>query len=363
MNLNFGAPTRRIVIALAASAGLIAPVAAQAPAAHAAGTVRSALSLTAPSAAVYGSKITLSGVLWRYQTTTKIAGAKVTLQRANKGKTNWTTLTSINTSSTGTYQFSVTQGWAYDYRTVYAGNATYTTAVSPVRYPVVMQKLLLDSVKTISYDAGILRASGRLYPATGGRVYLQRYNPNTKAWASISSKVASGNYVTVDAKVGGSTGQYRLYVPMTYPYGAGVSAAKTFTHFAWRGVFKKPVLATGGTKNPEFEIDTTDPGRYTAYAIADETGSVWVDVNTSGCTRIDALFANFATELLGVRISNATTVLASTTMAPAIDDETPREAALSAVVGGVTDLRIQLTDGGAADYLDAALQSRVLCAN
>lgn len=144
MKNYFGAPARRIVIALAASAALIAPVAALAPAAHAAGTVRSAISLTAPSAAYYGTKITLSGVLWRYQTSTKIVGAKVTLQRASRGKANWTSIASLNTSSTGTYAFTVTQGLAYDYRTYYAGNATYTAAVSPVRYPVVMQRVFLE---------------------------------------------------------------------------------------------------------------------------------------------------------------------------------------------------------------------------
>jgi hypothetical protein len=363
MNRYLGAPARRILIALAASAALIPPAAALAPTAHAAGTVRSALSLTAPSAATYGTKITLSGVLWRYQTSTRIAGAKVTLQRATKGKTNWTAIASMNTSTTGTYQFSVTQGLAYDYRAYYAGSATYTAAVSPVRYPVVMQRLFLDSIKTVSYETGVLRASGRLYPATGGRVYLQRYNPSTKAWANIGSKVASGNYVSVDAKVGGSTGQYRLYVPMTYPYGAGLTAAKTFTHYVWRGVFKKPLLAKGGTGEPQFEVITEDPARAYAFALADPTGAAWADVNTAGCTRIALAVANFASETLSAKIKKADTTLASATVANAVNDDTPGVGSLAATIGSASKLRLELTDVGAVDYLDALLFSRVLCSN
>jgi hypothetical protein len=363
MRNYFGAPTRRIVIALAASAAVIAPTATLVPAAHAVGTVRSAVSLTAPSAAAYGTQITLSGVLWRYQTSTKIAGAKVTLQRATKGKTNWTAVSSINTATDGSYKFTVTQGLAYDYRTAYAGRATYTSAVSPVRYPVVMQKLFLDSIKPVSYETGVLRASGRLYPATGGRVYLQRYNPSTKAWASIGSKVASGNYVSVDAKVGASTGQYRLYVPMTYPYGAGLSAAKSFTHYVWRGVFKKPVIATGGTGEPVFEVIADDPEKAVAFALADTSGSAWADVNTSGCTRMVLQLANFSSESMGAKISKDSTTLTSTTVARATSDYAPGEATLYAVTGGAAKLRLELTDNGGADFLQGALRSRVLCAN
>jgi hypothetical protein len=361
MRINLGAVVRRTVVAVAGSAAVVVPVAASAPAAEAAGSVRSALSLSAPSAAPYGAKVTLSGVLWRYQTTTKIAGANVTLQRANKGKANWTSVTAVSTSSTGTYAFSVTQGLAYDYRTVYAGNATYTSAVSPVRYPVVMQRVFLDSVKTVNYQIGVLRATGRLYPASGARVYLQRYNPNTKAWTSIGSKVASGSSVTVDATVGGSTGQYRLYAPMTYPYGAGYSAAKTFSHYVWRGLFKKPVIADGGTNNPVFEVVTADADRYSAAAYADAGGSVWADVNTYACTRADVAILNFAREQLGAKITRAGTTIASATLGGA-NTATGMEI-LSVVTGGATKLRIELTDIGAGDSLDARIFSRALCAS
>lgn len=369
---NSGAPARRIAIALAASAALIAPVAAFAPAANAAGTAdpvlaagstRSAVSLTAPTAAPYGAQITLSGVLWRYGTQTKIAGSKVTLQRSLRGKNVWGSLASVNTAINGTYKFTVTQTVAYDYRAYYAGNATYTAAVSAVKYPVVMQKVLLDSVKTVSYDTGVLRGTGRVYPATANkRVYLQRYNPTTKAWGNIASKTTSGNTFSIDAKVGASTGQYRLSVPVTVPYGAGVSAARTLSHYVWRDLFKKPVLGEGGSAGYNWEVIAAG-GESFGATDADELGNVWIDLNTAGCTRYETVVGNFSSEQLSFRMLNGSTVLRALTIAAGPDELTPTEVDVVGSFGGATKVRVQFTDIGSQDYLMAMTYGRVLCAS
>lgn len=372
MTWNSGAPARRIAIALAASAALIAPVAAFAPAASAAGTAdpvlaagstRSAVSLTAPTAAPYGAQITLSGVLWRYGTQTKIAGSKVTLQRSLRGKNVWGNVAAVNTAINGTYKFTVTQTVAYDYRAYYAGTATYTAAVSAVKYPVVMQKVLLDSVKTVSYESGVLRGTGRVYPATANkRVYLQRYNPSTKAWVSIASKTTSGNTVSIDAKVGASTGQYRLSVPVTVPYGAGVSAARTMSHYVWRDLFKKPVLAHGGSAEASWEVIVAGGE---SFGVADglELGNVWADLNTAGCYRYETVVGNFSSEQLTFRMLNGSTAFRAMTIAPAADDGAPAEAHVVGTFGGATKVRLQFTDVGSQDYLMAMIYGRVLCAS
>ncbi|MFC0624812.1 hypothetical protein [Kribbella deserti] len=372
MTWNSGAPARRITIALAASAALIAPVLAFAPTANAVGTAdpvmaagstRSAVSLTAPTAAPYGAQIALSGVLWRYGTSTKIAGSKVTLQRSLRGKNVWGNVASINTTATGTYKFTVTQTVAYDYRAYYAGNATYTTAVSAVKYPVVMQRVLLDSVATVNYNTGILRATGRVYPATTGKqVYLQRYNPATKAWSNIAAKTTSGNTISVDAKVGGSTGQYRLSVPVTMPYGAGVSAARTLSHYVWRDVFKKPVLAKGGSEDYSWEIFREGP-YLVGFADALELGNVWVDLNTAGCTRYENVVGNDAEEPFTFRMLNGTTALRALNVAAGPDPETSGLAFVNGSFGGATKVRLQFTDIGNQDMLFAWMTGRVLCAN
>lgn len=364
MSGTTGATARRIAVALAASAGLIAPAVVLVPAAQAAGSVVSTISINAPTRVVYGTQFSVYGTLSRWKTTTKIPNAKVVLQRATHGQTNWTAISTTLTTSIGAYKFNITPTRAYDYRVAWAGNTTYTAARSAVRYPVVAQKVLLDSIKTIDADYGILRAYGRVYPTPvkGAAIWLQRYSPTLKTWVTIATTSAPGTtgYVGVSAKVAGSIATYRLAVPSKGLYAGNVSTSRTFSHYVWRGVFKK-AFATGGTGNPQVTVITDDADRALVQASAAASGSVWVDFSTSGCTGVDTIVANFATETLGAKVLKGTTVLGSSTIAATTPDGSYWQ--YQGTPGGASTLRVELTDNGTVDSLKAIIGGYVLCTN
>ncbi|MFC0625998.1 hypothetical protein [Kribbella deserti] len=238
------------------------------PAARAAGSVSSSLSLTAPASGVYGSTIKLTGMLWRTGTSTKLPNTLVYLQRSVRGQNKFGNLTTTRTSSTGTYAFSIRQAYAYEYRTYFAGSPTYRPAYSPVRYPVTNRYLGFSSIATIDAESGQLRATGQAIPAppAGTPVYLQRYSPESKTWAYLASgRTVTDGKVTVEAKQPGSIGSYRLAIGGLWPYGTGISATRRFAHYVWRGAFTKPAQVTGdGTFT--LSTPTQDPRRYAFYA-------------------------------------------------------------------------------------------------
>jgi hypothetical protein len=286
---------------LKVAAGLIAvatflPVVATTPA-QAAGSVRSAVSLTGPAAGNYGARVALTGKLWRYGTRTVISGQPVVLQRSVHGRNVWGNLTSTRTSSTGTFAFGITLNGVYDYRTVYAGSATYTSAVSGTVFPAVRRAVFFDSIKTTDpgYDdsgAGIVKASGRAYPVLpeGVPVYLQRYNAGNRTWSSIGVTRANGSAsFAVSGRVRGSIAYYRLQVAARAPYYPGTSRHVRFAHYVWRGVYHRPVLTSGGYLQPWYRtipVTSQNPYRSSAEIGADRGGNSWVDVNTTGCVRM-----------------------------------------------------------------------------
>lgn len=363
-----GARVRRILTGTATAAAVVVPLALAAPAAQAgqtAGSVVSAVSLTAPTAAPYGSQISLTGTVWRYQTTTRIAGAPVVLQRSAHGRNTWATLKTTRTATNGTFAFTVTQTLAYDYRAYYPGSTVYRAGVSAVRYPIVMQKVLFDGIATTDSDEGLLRGTGRVYPAppSGSLVYLQRYDAGANSWRSIGSARSTGSAnVAVSAKVGGSTGYYRLHAPTRAPYGAGTSAARKFSHYVWRGIFNKPVLAHGGAGEPEFGVITELQDRTLGVMLANPGGHVWADVNTNSCLRLVAIGLNATGEASALRVLNGATVLGSATVAGGNDEEPGESAPVEVSVGGLSKVRVMLIDTGASEPLDAAVFVGALCA-
>ena len=91
-------------------------------------------SLTAtasPTTVKLSQSFTISGTL--SAGTTRIAGAKITLQNSTDDAT-WNNVTTTATDATGNYQFSNTESATniYYYRTAYDGNATYDNATSNV---------------------------------------------------------------------------------------------------------------------------------------------------------------------------------------------------------------------------------------
>lgn len=233
---------RRIACAAAliTLTGLLVPTSS-----YAAGSVRSAVSLTGPTAGTYGSTIVLRGTLWRYRTSTRIANATVYLERSPHGRGTWAGVKAAKTNSAGGFAFPVGLTAPYDYRVRFYGSRTYTGALSNVRYPVVLRKVLLDSLATTDGNTGALRATGRLFPAPPTRTPVYLYRWTGSGWAWLATGYSSGNSVTVNATRPGSVAAYRLTVAARAPYGAGQSAARWYAHYVWRGAFHRPYSGTG----------------------------------------------------------------------------------------------------------------------
>lgn len=282
---------------IVASAVLLAPIVATAsPPAQAAGTVASAISLSAPASGTYGSNITLQGRLWRYGTSYGIGGALVWLQRKPHGQRTWANIKNARTASNGNYAFAVTQTGAYDYRTVYTGSVTYRVAISPTRYPVTNQRLTLESIITANADAGTVRATAYVYPLppNGLPVYLQRWNSEAAVWHNLAIGRTSGGKVTVSVNRPGSVNAYRLVIPARSPYGPGITAAKWFAHYVWRGALVKGVTLFAGhgavvvptaAQNPRRDRATQDTEHqyFTRFRV-DSTGCKRAQTTSSGPT-------------------------------------------------------------------------------
>lgn len=319
--------------------------------------------LSGPRAATYGTTITLSGYL-RDATGQPLRGATVAIQRSPRNRNQWRTFTT-QTVGLGNFEVRITQSAAWEYRVHYAGSAKHAAATSQPVYPAVLRKVILDSLRTTSWETGTLRATGRVFPApaAGSPVYLQRWVPATKAWRTIGRATASSTgAVTITSRAAGSVLTYRLYAPFAAapgPYGAGVSKALRFQNFVWRGVFHKPVLATGGTGNARFSvIPAADaPYRSEADLVADAGGTVWGELNTSGCAKIEAFFGNISDGAVQVTLQHGGRVLGETTMSA----ESERD--LNLTIVRTPRLRVQVRDLGSAYGPVVATDIRVLCNN
>lgn len=314
-----------------------------------AGPVRSAVNLTGPAYGSFGAHAQLTGTLWRYQTSVRIAGATVVLQRSVHGRNSWSAATSTRTAANGSYAFTVSLAGAYDYRTVYAGSSVYTSAVSGVINPRVLQKVILDTVRTTNRSVentnlGTLQAIGRVYPTppAGARIWLQRWDGKT--WRNYMSTVARGgsSSIVITGNVPPNVSTFRLYAPLRYPYYAGASNSKAFSHYVWRGVFTKPSLGVGGSARAGRYLLRLweDHLRQRINLWAENGGRSFVEVNTTGCLQIDPYMQNVS-DLTGT----ATRIEASTrrgdTALRAVTLQPGEAAGVPINLAGLTRTRIQ----------------------
>lgn len=254
--------------------------------------VLTAASLNSPASGPYGSAIWLTGTLWRYGTSTKVAGATVYLQRSPHGRNTWVNLRSAVTNSSGGYAFAVSQAGAFDYRARYYGSATYTGALSRVRYPVTTQKVLFDGISTTSYSTGAVKATGRVYPTPPNRtpVLLYRWDAAARKWVGVATGYSSGNAVTINTVRPASVASYRLIVGARAPWGAGLSAPRTFAHYLWRGIFARPVNGATGPGRYYVLPPNESPTRTRVGVDVDPGSSSFIlAMNTTGCRRFVAV--------------------------------------------------------------------------
>lgn len=358
---------RRWVAALVAGGALVVPV-LHAPGATAAGSVRTSVNLEAPTSGTYRTTFNVTGTLWRTGTSTRLVNATVWLQRAVHSSGRFTDLRSGRTDSNGRFAIPVTQTSAYDYRARYGGTATYTAAWSPVRYPAVLQKVSFSSLKTTSWENGTLEARGQILPVphSGTKLWLQRWNGHT--WTNYMSGLTTGSSsFTIRGNVGGSVSTFRLYAPLRYPYAAGASAARSITHYKWRGAFTHSPLGYGGLNSPGHNLTTAaeNPGRFQVNLWTGPHGTSWVDVSTAGCTRIQYLVANVTadfpgpTPVRGSVLDNGTVINTTGPLQPGSDSGE------RTVIRSASRLRFELADAGSSPSAtpSSAWFIRALCAN
>lgn len=350
-----------VVIAIAAAIA-VAPTSASLPSADAS-SVRSAVNLIGPTSATYGTGARLTGTVWHYGTSRRVARATVWLQRTSHGRAAWGNLRATVSSSTGTFGFTVVQASAYDYRAYYPGTAAYSASRSATTYPSVRQRIAFDSIRTVVPDVpnsnlGTLQATARVYPTPPRNtvVWLQAYDPAAKVWRNqLYGRVTSGNAVTIRGNVVGSSSTYRLATAQRSSYAAGYSAQVTYAHAVQRGMFTRPIGRSGGvasTPTPGYYVTTAaeNPLRDWANLWSRAGGESWIEVDTTGCSRVDADVVNVTNQLPGptdLRVSvlraGGTSVVTSYPLAPGAARR------LSVTTGGAVRLRLQLeipTSGG-----------------
>lgn len=169
----------------------------------------SALSATTVT---YGTSVKFSGKAYRVDTGKGVSGWTVTLQNRTKGSTTWRSVSTITTSTYGSYSFTVQPWSSRDYRAVYlSGNSTYLGTTSPVR-PVTVRQRVTGTFNDSSVRRGTtVTFAGAVSPSHAGqKIYLQRYT--------------DGRWSTVAGSTLGSTSKFRFsitrWAPGTYYYRA-----------------------------------------------------------------------------------------------------------------------------------------------
>ena len=190
-----------------------------------------ALTISAPSSAQVKQSFLITGQL----TANRALSTKCVVLLQRLSRNTWTTITSQ--TITGTYSFSRTETAAntYQYRTIYAGNAPYVSAISPTA-TVTVTPVKISTALTISAPSstqvkqsfsisGQLTANGA--PLTKSTVSLQRLNGNT--WSTLTSQTVSGTYSFSRTETTANTCLYRTTYTGSAPYVSSTSPTATVT--------------------------------------------------------------------------------------------------------------------------------------
>jgi hypothetical protein len=238
--------------------------------------------------------------------------------------------------------------------------ATDTARAAETAQAAPTRTVKITSVRTSDYTAGTLTVAGTLTPApaAGSRVALQRWDA-VKGWQEIGHGTPAGANVTISSKQPGSIRTYRLAIGPQAPYAAAASAPYGYSHFKWRGIFAKPLLASGGKGHPAFNVVAAaeSPRRAEAELLADKGGVVWGDVNSAGCSWVKNWLGNITDGTVRVSLLNGAAVVGS------VDQTQETETWLNRQIPGVNRLRVQVADLLSGYGPQVALDSMLLCTN
>jgi hypothetical protein len=238
------------------------------------------------------------------------------------------------------------------------GNAKAVPAAvqtTPVRV------VTMTSIKTTNATKGVVTVVGSITPAPSARtrVSFQRWSSAGHKWDEVGYGVAKGAGITVVATLPASVKTYRLRVGPQAPYASAGSKPISFAHYVYRGIFKKPVLATGGKGHPQFNVvpPSEGPRRAEAELLADKAGVVWGDVDTTGCRWVRTWLGNITDGTVRVSLRNSAKAVGS------VDMKQETETWLNRDIRGVTRLRLQITDVKSGYGPQVAVDALLLCTN
>jgi len=219
----------------------------------------------------------------------------------------------------------------------------------------------ITSIKTTNATKGVLTVVGQITPApvARSRVSLQRWSSSGRRWEEIGHGVTSGTSITIPPTVPGSVKTYRLAIGPQAPYAAAVSPMISFSHYVYRGIFKNPLLAAGGKGHPQFNVipPSDSPRRAEAELLADKAGSVWGDINTTGCRWARTWLGNITDGTIRASLLNGAKVVGT------VDMKQESETWLNRDIRGVTRLRLQIADVKSGYGPIVAVDALLLCTN
>jgi hypothetical protein len=222
-----------------------------------------------------------------------------------------------------------------------------------------VRSVKITSIKTTDATKGVLTVVGTITPApaANSRVSLQRQIAGK--WVEIGKGSTKGTSVMIPPTVPGSVSSYRLFIGAQAPYAAATSPVLTFSHYVYRGIFKKPVLATGGKGHPQFSVipPAEGPRRAEADLMADKGGYVWGDVDTTGCRYVKTWLGNLTDGTIRAALFNGNKALGSVAM----NQET--ETWLNRDILGVSRMRLQIVDTKSGYGPQVSIDALLLCTN
>ncbi|MFC0629383.1 hypothetical protein [Kribbella deserti] len=160
---------------------------------------------------------------------------------------------------------------------------------------VVTPQVVLDTISTTNADNGQLTVTGHVTPALPDYTwaYLQRYDTDAKLWVNVAKRQMVAGKIGITATRPGSVAHYRLTTPATDGYAEGASAAKSFTHYVWRGAFTKAYGFHSDGSKPWALTPESANYLWVNHDVRGETSPVGVVAPPiSGCLEVRAWLAN-----------------------------------------------------------------------
>ncbi len=187
-----------------------------------AGASQSATSLVLPASVRYGTSARGTGMLT--YAGKPLASRSVSVFAQPVGSTTWSRVSSVVTTSTGAFAYTVKPSKNTRYRVGYAGAGTVGGSYSSIRTVAVAPSVTIAGSRTSLYLGGTVTFGTKVGPSHSGRaVVLQRWNG--KAWQTVATRTLSSTSTASVAVRPPARGysSYRWYIAAHTDHAAAVS--------------------------------------------------------------------------------------------------------------------------------------------